>query len=87
MPLCPFFFFVVLCPPSDFLFSFLLSVVVSRFGEDYRPVQLNIVVEGFHASRAKSEFIFENNLNYRLFDIIRTHSNGKPALVVCCVVG
>ncbi len=37
-----------------------------RFGDEYRPVQLELHVVGFpNGENAKDAFKFDNNLNYR----------------------
>lgn len=54
------------------------------FGQEFRPVQVDIKVLGF--SKCKNDYLFDRNLNYKLYDLIKAHSGGKPTLVVCLVL-
>ena len=51
------------------------------FGEEYRPVKLRTTVIGYDP--AKNEFMFDKRLNEKLFDVVASHSDGKPTLVFC----
>ena len=51
------------------------------FGENYRPVPLQITVKSYQPS--KNEFLFEKFLNYRVFPIIRGEGLGTSTLVFC----
>ncbi len=54
---------------------------VKRFDESFRPVRLERKVLAFQP--AKSSFLFDRNLNYRLYDTVTAHNHGKPTLVFC----
>lgn len=51
------------------------------FGSEYRPVAVDIKVFGF--PRARNDFIFDRNLNYKLCDLIAQYAQGRPTLVFC----
>jgi ATP-dependent DNA helicase HFM1/MER3 len=52
----------------------------NRFGEEFRPVKLEVKVLGFPSS--KNDFLFDRNLNYKLGELIRAYSDDKPSLIV-----
>eukprot|EP00123_Amoebidium_parasiticum_P012536 comp21431_c1_seq1/m.29544 comp21431_c1_seq1/g.29544 ORF comp21431_c1_seq1/g.29544 comp21431_c1_seq1/m.29544 type:complete len:457 (-) comp21431_c1_seq1:444-1814(-) len=52
-----------------------------KYGAIHRPVKLTKVVMG--CKEKSSGFMFDNSLNYRLYDVIRQYSNEKPTLVFC----
>ena len=52
-----------------------------KFGEDKRPVQLRKVVIGYPTRTGRSDFKFEFNLTYKLADLIKSYSEGKPTLI------
>nr|DBA11284.1 TPA_inf: MER3 [Moesziomyces aphidis] len=54
---------------------------ILRFGEAYRPCQLDKHVYGY--PKAKDEFAFQSYLNHKLTDLIQTHGAGRPCLVFC----
>ena len=55
-----------------------------NFGEEHRPVKLNRIVIGYgNGSVTESGFKFAMNLNYRLGEVLKRHSDHKPALVFC----
>jgi ATP-dependent DNA helicase HFM1/MER3 len=54
---------------------------IEIFGGEHRAVQLEKHVLGYNM--VKNEFQFEQSLNYRLLDVIRKYSDGRPALVFC----
>eukprot|EP01105_Mastigella_eilhardi_P000393 TRINITY_DN1048_c0_g1_i1.p1 TRINITY_DN1048_c0_g1~~TRINITY_DN1048_c0_g1_i1.p1 ORF type:complete len:608 (+),score=102.51 TRINITY_DN1048_c0_g1_i1:889-2712(+) len=54
---------------------------VLSFGEEYRPVKLEIHVVGY--PRSNNDFIFDRNLNFKVFELIRQFSDGRPTLVFC----
>mmetsp|Transcript_13275 Transcript_13275/g.24901 ORF Transcript_13275/g.24901 Transcript_13275/m.24901 type:complete len:988 (+) Transcript_13275:2573-5536(+) len=58
-----------------------LGARVMVFDSTYRPVPLKVKVLGY--CPAKSPFHFEQNLNYRLTDVIMNYSDNKPTLVFC----
>lgn len=58
-----------------------LNARVMVFDASYRPVPLKVKVLGY--CPAKSPFHFEQNLNYRLPDVIANYSDNKPTLVFC----
>ena len=51
------------------------------FGSEYRPVAVDVKVCGF--PRARNDFIFDRNLNYKLCDLIAQYAQGRPTLVFC----
>lgn len=51
------------------------------FGAEYRPVQVDVKV--FAYDDGKNDFIFDRNLNYKLFDVVRAHARDRPTLVFC----
>lgn len=48
-----------------------------------RPVKLRTVVMGYTAHKDVNEFSFDNLLNHKLADVIKTYSNQKPTLTFC----
>ncbi|KAK4053120.1 ATP-dependent DNA helicase MER3 [Microbotryomycetes sp. JL201] len=54
---------------------------VFSFGEEFRPCPLKKIVLGYPAG--KDDWQFNSSLNYKLYDLIRQHSLGKPVLVFC----
>ncbi|KAJ3403232.1 Sec63 [Chytriomyces hyalinus] len=54
---------------------------IKLFGDEFRPVKLDRYVLGF--SQNTSEFLFDNNLDYKLTEMIGRYSQGKPTLVFC----
>ena len=52
-----------------------------KFGEEKRPVQLRKVVMGYPTRTGRSDFKFEFNLTYKLADLIKSYSEGKPTLI------
>nr|WJN24853.1 meiosis specific DNA helicase [Moesziomyces parantarcticus] len=54
---------------------------ILKFGEAYRPCQLDKHVYGY--PKAKDEFAFQSYLNHKLTDLIETHGAGRPCLVFC----
>ena len=54
---------------------------MKHFGQEYRSIKLEKHVLGYNM--AKNEFQFERNLNYRLVEIVRKYSSGKPTLIFC----
>lgn len=52
------------------------------FGEEYRPVTLTKIVKSFPPG--KNQFLFQQNLKYKLFEVIAQYHDGKPTLVFCC---
>jgi ATP-dependent DNA helicase HFM1/MER3 len=58
-----------------------LGARVLVFDSSYRPVPLSVKVMGY--CPAKSPFHFEQNLNYRLPEVVANYSDNKPTLVFC----
>jgi len=54
---------------------------IKEFGDEYRSTPIEKHVFGYNMP--KNEFQFEKSLNYRLVEIIRKFSSGKPTLVFC----
>ncbi len=50
--------------------------------EDYIPVKIKKIVQGYFCSPQTSDFQFDLSLNYKLASVIETHSNKKPTLIV-----
>ena len=57
------------------------SHAVFCFGEEFRPVPIDIIVRGYQS--AKSDFLFDKKLDCHVFQIWREYSNGKPTLCFC----
>jgi ATP-dependent DNA helicase HFM1/MER3 len=55
--------------------------VMKTFGEEYRPVQLERHVLSYPTNT--NPFAFEDNLKYKLPEVIQKYSQGKPALIFC----
>ncbi|RKP18239.1 P-loop containing nucleoside triphosphate hydrolase protein [Rozella allomycis CSF55] len=53
-----------------------------KFGDEYRPVPLEKVVLGYPRGN-KSDFLFEQQLDYQIPKIIEKYSNGLSSLVFC----
>lgn len=57
--------------------------MLSRFGDDMRPVKLKKVVLGYHYNpQISTPFKFDIMLNYKLQGVILQHAEGKPTLVI-----
>ncbi|KWU46356.1 P-loop containing nucleoside triphosphate hydrolase protein, partial [Rhodotorula sp. JG-1b] len=54
---------------------------VFQFGDDFRPCKLQKVVLGY--PRGSNDFAFANSLSFKLYDLIKQYSSGKPVLVFC----
>ncbi|XP_055523767.1 probable ATP-dependent DNA helicase HFM1 [Wyeomyia smithii] len=54
-----------------------------NIAESRRPIKIEKHVLGFNCDTSTSSYRFDLNLNYKLFDIIRKHSSGRPTLVFC----
>jgi len=54
---------------------------IKSFGDEFRSTPIEKHVFGYNMQ--KNEFQFERSLNYRLVEIIRKFSSGKPTLVFC----
>ena len=54
---------------------------ILTFGQEYRPVKLTTIVKGFPPG--KNDFLFQQNLKYKVFDIIRQYYDSLPTLVFC----
>ena len=53
-----------------------------HFGEDFRPVKLHKVVNGYPSNG--NEFAFDKMCTSKLPDAIRLHSGRKPIMIFCC---
>lgn len=53
------------------------------YGDEFRAVKIQKHVLAFPCSHTSNPFYFENNLNYKLFDVVCNYSNGKPSLIFC----
>ncbi|KAL5036668.1 ATP-dependent DNA helicase MER3 [Batrachochytrium dendrobatidis] len=53
------------------------------FGDEYRPVQLVRKVIGYPNNTNGSSFLFEQNLDFKLMELIQQYSSSKPTLVFC----
>ncbi|EUC66319.1 P-loop nucleoside triphosphate hydrolase, putative [Rhizoctonia solani AG-3 Rhs1AP] len=54
-----------------------------KFGDEYRPCQLQRYVYGYTRPPGHNDFQFMKTLDYKLFPVIQQHSTGKPVLVFC----
>ncbi|XP_058831957.1 probable ATP-dependent DNA helicase HFM1 [Topomyia yanbarensis] len=54
-----------------------------NISESRRPIKIDKHVLGFYCDPNTTSYRFDMNLNYKLFDIIRKHSSGRPTLVFC----
>ncbi|TNY19881.1 P-loop containing nucleoside triphosphate hydrolase protein [Rhodotorula diobovata] len=54
---------------------------VFQFDDEFRPCKLQKVVIGY--PRNGNEFAFANALNFKLFELVRQYSSGKPVLIFC----
>jgi ATP-dependent DNA helicase HFM1/MER3 len=52
-----------------------------QFGEEMRPVQIQVVVNGYGAF--KNDFLFERGLNDKVFQVVEKHWHQKPVLAFC----
>eukprot|EP01135_Chromosphaera_perkinsii_P001737 Nk52_evm6s210 gene=Nk52_evmTU6s210 len=52
------------------------------FDDTYRPVPLQKIVLSYPENHSNA-YMFDNNLNYKLLDLIQGHSENKPTLVFC----
>ncbi|GAA6062252.1 hypothetical protein JCM10212_001766 [Sporobolomyces blumeae] len=55
---------------------------VFQFGDDFRPCPLQKIVLGYNRGNS-NDFAFGNTLNFRLFEVIKQYSSGKPVLIFC----
>eukprot|EP00474_Spongospora_subterranea_P002288 CRZ02746.1 hypothetical protein [Spongospora subterranea] len=69
-------------PNADELGSW-LQAKHFQFGDNFRPVPLQYHVFGYPIRKQQSYYPFDMSLNYKVFDIIRQYSSGRPALVFC----
>eukprot|EP01048_Picozoa_sp_COSAG05_P016659 COSAG05_NODE_2176_length_3436_cov_7.315134_2_plen_144_part_00 len=51
------------------------------FGEEYRPVPLNVVVKGYQSY--SNPFLFSRGLTAHLSSIVTQYNNNRPALIFC----
>ncbi|XP_058448372.1 probable ATP-dependent DNA helicase HFM1 [Malaya genurostris] len=51
--------------------------------ESRRPIKIEKHILGFYCDPTTTSYRFDLNLNYKLFDVIRKHSSGRPTLVFC----
>ncbi|KAI9324875.1 Sec63 Brl domain-containing protein [Zopfochytrium polystomum] len=56
---------------------------VRVFGEEYRPVQLLRKVVAFASKMNTTSFQYDQSLDFKLMDLVKEFSNGKPTLVFC----
>nr|CAI5862914.1 unnamed protein product [Callosobruchus analis] len=55
-----------------------------KFSEEMRPVKLNKIVLGYsYNPKTMTPFKFDLSLNYKLKNLIRQYSEGKPTLIFC----
>ncbi|KAI9178764.1 ATP-dependent DNA helicase MER3 [Blastocladiella emersonii ATCC 22665] len=69
-------------PNLEDVAQWLDGAALFRFGEEYRPVQLEKLVVGLPAGN-KSSWFFDRMMDERLPLLIRQHAKGKPCLVFC----
>ncbi|KAH9814645.1 Sec63 Brl domain-containing protein [Melampsora americana] len=53
------------------------------FGEEYRPIKLSKFVYGVARKKDQTEYQFMSILNFKLMEMIISHSSGKPTLIFC----
>ncbi|KAJ3332458.1 Sec63 [Blyttiomyces sp. JEL0837] len=53
------------------------------FGEEFRPVKLEREVIAVGSKQDSSAFQFDHGLDYKLMDVLKAKSGGKPSLVFC----
>ena len=51
------------------------------FGEEMRPIPLQIVVKGY--TKSKNDFLFDKRLTDHIGKVVQQYSQGKPTLVFC----
>lgn len=51
------------------------------FGEEMRPIPLQIVVKGY--TKSKNDFLFDKRLTDHISTVVQQYSHGKPSLVFC----
>ncbi|BGP54086.1 ATP-dependent DNA helicase MER3 [Rhodotorula sphaerocarpa] len=54
---------------------------VFQFDDNFRPCKLQKVVVGY--PRGSNDFAFAASLSFKLYDLIKQYSSGKPVLVFC----
>ncbi|GAA5835706.1 hypothetical protein JCM9279_004624 [Rhodotorula babjevae] len=54
---------------------------VFQFGDEFRPCKLQKVVIGY--PKNGNDFAFANGLNFKLFELVKQYSSGKPVLIFC----
>ncbi|KAJ8087976.1 ATP-dependent DNA helicase MER3 [Marasmius tenuissimus] len=54
---------------------------VFEFGEDYRPCKLTRHVIGVPRQKGSNDFVFARTLDFKLYNVLQTYSEGKPILV------
>ncbi|KAK1236425.1 ATP-dependent DNA helicase MER3, partial [Marasmius sp. AFHP31] len=54
---------------------------VFEFGEDYRPCKLTRHVIGVPRQKGSNDFMFARTLDFKLYNVLQTYSEGKPILV------
>ncbi|BGP46261.1 ATP-dependent DNA helicase MER3 [Rhodotorula kratochvilovae] len=54
---------------------------VFQFGDEFRPCKLQKVVIGY--PKNGNDFAFANGLNFKLYELVKQYSSGKPVLVFC----
>lgn len=54
-----------------------------KISEDFRPIKLRKIVEGYKCEPNKKSFCFDMSLNYKLESVIKKYSEGKPCLIFC----
>ncbi|GAA5906230.1 hypothetical protein JCM8208_000668 [Rhodotorula glutinis] len=54
---------------------------VFQFGDEFRPCKLQKVVIGY--PKNGNDFAFVNGLNFKLFELVKQYSSGKPVLIFC----
>lgn len=53
------------------------------FGEEMRPVTIKTVVKAFPRNAGKNDFLFEKNLNQKVFPILQEFWQQKPVIIFC----
>lgn len=58
------------------------QVKVFDFDDSYRPVKISRHVYSFKRNN-DNDFSFDSSLNFKLYDLLCKHMEGKPALIFC----
>jgi hypothetical protein len=57
--------------------------MIKQFGDEYRPVPIQLEVICVQSNSGNNSFAFDSHLGFRLFEIVKKIGSGKPALIFC----